>query len=91
MAKPGFMRQEKALADLLRRDNTLNGGILFGIDGHVIEIQARAVAVLKKPKSWREVCSIAGMVYGAMQECMSRISLVPKVSLGTHFLEALSV
>ena len=74
MAKPGFMRQEKALAELLRRDNTLNGGILFGIDGYVIEIQARAVQILKNPTPWSSACSIAGMAQGAMRECMSRIS-----------------
>ena len=51
MAKPGFIRQERALADLLRRDNTLNGGILFGIEGHVIEIQARAIRGAQKPAS----------------------------------------
>ena len=32
---------QAALRDLLSRDNTLNGGILFGLDGYVIEIQAR--------------------------------------------------
>ena len=30
---------------LLQRDHTLRGGILYGLDGYVIEIQARAVEV----------------------------------------------
>jgi hypothetical protein len=31
----------------ISRDHTLNGGILFGLEGYVIEIQARAMEVLR--------------------------------------------
>ena len=43
---------ERRLQELLVRDNTLNGGILFGLEGYVIEVQARAMEVLKKPCPW---------------------------------------
>ena len=32
---------KRELADLLNRDHTLNGGVVFGIDGKLVEIQAR--------------------------------------------------
>ena len=61
------------LKDLLRRDHTLNGGILFGIDGYVIEIQARAIEVLPKPCSWGGVTSVSGMARGSLREALTRI------------------
>src|SRR5947207_2409711 len=60
--------------ELLKREHTLNGGILFGLDGYVIEIQARAMSVFKKPRSWREATSISGMAGGAIRESLDRIS-----------------
>ena len=43
---------ERRLTDLLTLDHSLNGGILFGLDGYLIEIQARAMKVLKGPAPW---------------------------------------
>ena len=43
--------QQRDLNELLTRDHTLNGAILFGLDGHVVEMQARAMDVL--PAHWR--------------------------------------
>lgn len=54
-----FDSELSELKDLLRRDHTLNGGVLFGLDGHFIEIQARAVEVLRRPEPWRSVVSMA--------------------------------
>jgi hypothetical protein len=31
--------EQRELNDLLTRDHTLNGAILFGLDGHVVEMQ----------------------------------------------------
>ncbi len=62
------------LKDLLKRDHTLNGGILFGLDGHIIEIQARAMEVLRTPHPWREVTNISGMANLTVQESVLRIS-----------------
>ncbi len=62
------------LRSLLARDHTLNGAILFGLDGYTIEIQARAMGVLRKPASWRGVVQISGMPRGAVSEAMDRIS-----------------
>jgi len=67
-------RDEKRLNKLLKHDHTLNGGILLGLDGYVIEIQARAVEVLKSPISWRASTSITGMARGAIGEVLARIS-----------------
>jgi magnesium chelatase family protein len=62
------------LHELLERDHTLNGAILFGLDGYVIEIQARAMSVLQAPDSWRSVVKISGMPRGAVHEALDRIS-----------------
>jgi magnesium chelatase family protein len=53
---------------LLRRDHTLRGGILFGIDGHTIELQGRATKVLKTPRPIAECCRITGVARGPVQE-----------------------
>jgi magnesium chelatase family protein len=60
--------------DLLPLDHTLNGGILHGLDGHIVEIQARAMEVLRKPLPWREATKVSGMARGAISEALDRIS-----------------
>jgi len=45
---------------LLKRDHTLKGGILFGLDGHVIELQARAVEVAHSPQPISQCFRITG-------------------------------
>jgi len=62
------------LRELLKRDHTLNGGVLFGLNGYVIEIQARAMKVLSTPLPWREAVSISGMARGAIAEAVDRIA-----------------
>ena len=74
MAKMRSAQRERELAELLRRDHTLNGGILFGLDGYVIEIQARAMEILKRPTSFRSSTQITGMARGAISEALDRIS-----------------
>lgn len=66
-------KTQRQLDDLLDRDHTLNGGILFGIDGYVIEIQARATRVLRNLSHWESVTQISGMATGAVREAMGRI------------------
>ena len=68
------MIPDRELRDLLNRDHTLNGGVLHGIDGTIIEIQARAVAIAKRAIPWRGAVEISGMARGAISESMSRIS-----------------
>lgn len=41
--------QRRELNELLTRDHTLNGAILVGLDGHVVEMQARTIEVLREP------------------------------------------
>jgi magnesium chelatase family protein len=62
------------LKDLLKRDHSLNGGILFGLDGYVIELQARAMEVLPRPGTWRGVTGITGMPRGSVNEALDRIA-----------------
>src|SRR5437868_5203501 len=62
------------LQSLLTRDHTLNGAILFGLEGYTIEIQARAMQVLRQPAPWRSAVSISGMPRGAVGEALDRIS-----------------
>lgn len=70
----GELDHELVLEELLDRDHTLNGGILYGLDGYIIEIQARAIDVLRKPGSWASVTRISGMASGAIRESLDRIS-----------------
>jgi magnesium chelatase family protein len=64
----------KELERILRRDHTLYGGVLLGLDGRVIELQARAVEVLRRPAPWRQVVSVTGMANRSVQESIDRIS-----------------
>jgi len=66
--------EQVKLEDLLRRDHSLNGGMLFGLRGFIVEVQARGVQVLRKPKPWREAVDISGMAGIAVREAISRIS-----------------
>lgn len=65
---------ERQLKDLLTRDHTLNGGILFGLDGYIIEVQARAMEVLRGPTSWTAATDISGMAGVAVKEATTRIA-----------------
>ena len=58
---------------LLKRDHTLNGGVVVGIDGFPIEIQARAIKLLDKPRRITSVANITGMAGGAVRESLQRI------------------
>ena len=66
--------REAELHDLLKRDHTLTGGILLGLDGHFVEIQSRAIQVFRSPVSWRGAVSITGMARGTVCESLDRIS-----------------
>jgi magnesium chelatase family protein len=74
MAKRRTAREQQAAEELLTRDHTLNGGILFGLDGYIIEIQARAIEVLSFPQPVTSVTKISGMPRGAITESLDRIS-----------------
>lgn len=74
MASMRDMARERRLKDLLRRDHTLFGGSVHGLDGYTIELQARAMEILRSPRSWREVVGITGMARGAIAESLDRIS-----------------
>ena len=49
------------LVRLLDRSHTLNGAVLLGLDGLMIEIQARAMNVDEDGLSWRKAVKISGM------------------------------
>lgn len=82
--------EEDQLNELLTRDHSLNGAILFGLDGYVIEIQARAMQVLRRPLPWRSCVTISGMAGGAISEALDRISgAFAKLGLLTSEVEIL--
>lgn len=62
------------LNELLTRDHTLFGGILFGLEGYIIEVQARALRVNDRPEPWRSVTQVTGMARGTVYEALDRIS-----------------
>ena len=75
---------------LLKRDHTLNGGILFGLEGHVIELQARAIEVLPQPMSITDCFRITGMAGVAIQESRQRIEgAFAKLGIKTSEVEIL--
>ena len=67
-------QQSERLQALLQRDHTLNGGILFGLEGYIVEIQARAVEILNGPASWSSAVKVSWMARGALSEALDRIS-----------------
>jgi magnesium chelatase family protein len=66
-------REQRQLQELLRRDHTLFGGVLLGLDGYIIEVQARATEVLPGAASWRQAVSVTGMPRGSVREAWDRI------------------
>jgi magnesium chelatase family protein len=74
MAYARTRSREVELQSLLRKDHTLTGGILLGLDGHFVEIQARAIEVLRSPAPWRAAVSITGMARGTVCESLERIA-----------------
>ena len=68
-------RSRKAeLQDLLKRNHTTYGGILYGLDGFLIEIQARATRVLSGKCPWRGVTTVSGMARSCVRESLDRIT-----------------
>lgn len=68
----------KSLDDLLKRNHTILGGIVNGIEGQIIEIQARAVRKVdklsRKVFDWRELVRISGMAKNVTRESLDRIT-----------------
>ena len=68
----------RSLDDLLKRNHTILGGIVNGIDGQIIDIQARAVRkvdkILRKAYDWRELVRISGMAKNVTREALDRIT-----------------
>jgi magnesium chelatase family protein len=66
--------EKRQLDELLTRDHTLNGAILFGLEGYVVEMQARAMRVLYEPRSLASVTKISGMARECVKESLDRIA-----------------
>jgi magnesium chelatase family protein len=73
MVKPRGLDPRRRFEDLRNQNHTLNGAVLAGLDGYVVEIQARILDVYKRPCRWRESVKISGMARGAVSEAMDRI------------------
>lgn len=74
MANYHEMGRKRDLECLLRRDHTLYGAVLLGLDGRLVELQARATEALSEPIMWQPATSITGMPRGAVKEALDRIS-----------------
>ena len=74
MATKKLPQRQRQFDHLLRFNHTLNGAILFGLDGNVVEVQARATEVLNKPIPFPQATNISGMAGGAVRESLQRIS-----------------
>lgn len=67
--------RQRELQELLQRNHSLNGGILVGLEGHIVEVQGRAIQVLNKPRGWRSATSISGLsTPDAAREVLQRIT-----------------
>ncbi|HQU46176.1 MAG TPA: hypothetical protein PK867_25405 [Pirellulales bacterium] len=62
---------QRDLNELLTRDHTPGGAILFGLGGHVVEMQARAMEVLREPRSLAHVTKISGMAREGVRESLA--------------------
>ncbi|HXT60622.1 MAG TPA: magnesium chelatase domain-containing protein [Pirellulales bacterium] len=74
MAAKRTPAERRQLNELLTRDHTLNGAILFGLDGYVIEMQARAMEILDKPHPLASATKISGMARECVKESLDRIA-----------------
>lgn len=74
MARKKLLERQRECSHLLERDHTLNGGILLGLDGYFIEMQARAMSVLDRAQPVTAVTKISGMARGAINEAFDRIA-----------------
>lgn len=59
---------------LLTCSHTVNGATLDGIDGRIVEVQARATEVLKSPSPWSRAVSVSGLRRGESSDLLNRIS-----------------
>ncbi len=73
MKKRSYL-ETKDIEKLLKRDHTLYGGVLLGLDGRIVEIQSRALEVLKYSASWSDAVRVTGMASRAVEEAIDRIS-----------------
>ena len=64
---------EYKLDAILNRNHTLNGAVLVGLDGLMIEIQARAMDLFPDGIPWQRALKITGMPTGAVREARDRI------------------
>ncbi len=75
---------------LLRRDHTIHGAILRGLDGHAIELQGRATSLLNQRLPVGNCCHISGMTRDPVKEALTRIGgAFSKLEIGPSPVEIL--
>jgi magnesium chelatase family protein len=67
-------RKIRELKNLLALSHTLNGAVLVGLDGLMIEIQARAMDICLGGQPWTSAVRITGMPGATVRESLDRIS-----------------
>ena len=68
-----LMRPEE-IDKLLNCNHSINGGIIRGLDGYVVEVQARAKRGLSEPRPWSSAVRIVGNANRAINEAKDRLS-----------------
>ena len=74
MAAKRTSAEQRKLKELFSLDHTLNGAILFGLDGHVVEMQARAMEILTRPVPLATVTKISGMAREGVRDSLDCIA-----------------
>jgi magnesium chelatase family protein len=70
-----MLQRELARLDrLLDHNHTLNGSILWGMEGRSVEIQSRATQRLSKPLPLTKAISVIGLGKGALREALKRLA-----------------
>lgn len=74
MNNQAYTLNDSEKKSLLRRNHTLYGGVLYGLEGHLVEVQARAVELSRRAIPWRAAVTISGMANVVVREAMDRIA-----------------
>jgi hypothetical protein len=65
---------DQEIRKLLAHDHSINGGIILGLEGRVVEVQGRAMRKLANPCAWRGAARVSGMARGAISEVIDRLA-----------------
>lgn len=68
-----YRERRRIASQLLDLSHTVQGACLEGIDGRIVEVQGRAVEVLKEAKPWTKCVTVSGMSRSESSEMIVRV------------------